>query len=109
MAHVSASVEQRRHLLDVARVEVPALVLEPPRHHVEPAIVRTAARGWQRLQPGHVLLEDLQIVQAAERLLRALERAEERTHRRQPRVRDQLQRVAQLLGGDADQCSCSAA
>ena len=76
--------EQRRRLFDVAAVQMPALVLEAAGDHFEPAVVRAPARRRHRLHRGDVLLEDLQVVQRAERVLRALERPHERPDGSQP-------------------------
>ncbi len=57
--------------------------------------------GWLRLERGDVRLQHLQVVQPAERVLRALHGADRRRRGLDAGVKRQLHRVAKLLGGDA--------
>jgi hypothetical protein len=82
-------------------MQVPALVFERTRQHVQAAFGKLA--GWrQRLHRGDMHLEHLQVVQATERILRLFQLAYERQRRPQPRFAGDLQAVAQLLGGNPD-------
>jgi hypothetical protein len=53
---------------------MPALVGQHPGNDVQATIVGAAARRRQCLHGSHVVFDDLQVVETAERLLSALER-----------------------------------
>ena len=83
-------------------MKVTALLLERPLERLEAAIRRTAPDRRRRLHLGHVMLEDLEIVEAAERILHALERAHERRRLRRAAIGGEFEGVTKLLRGNAD-------
>ena len=78
-----------RQLRDVAPVQVAALVFNQPRQHREPGVGRAPPRARRRADRRHVVLEDLEIVQPAERVLDPLDHFERAAGRGPRRSRRQ--------------------
>src|SRR5712691_809080 len=97
-----ANREERRAVAHVARVQPPAIVLERGDQRVELAPDRDVWRSQGRLQLPHAIDEHLHVVQAAQEVLSALQRAKLGRRWLPGDFGRQLDGVPHLLQGDAD-------
>jgi hypothetical protein len=84
----------------IGGVQVPALAFEMPRDRIE--IVQLDLRRPPCLYRCDMCLQHLQVVQPSERILHAPQLPDQRLRALRPAVGGELERIAQLLHGDAD-------